>query len=167
LDSLISIAYQIQEFSKSSREGFWPDKVRKNAGEQSAVQVFADFAFFCGDSIRVHRFFRGSTLRLRVSAVHLNPGFKPIEFERFRKQAGLNSSTLTPKQWIGAPSPVASRHPLPSDGRGIILRIVFPGYSFLASPARTSSPGLKSFALSGLRFGFASIRGIRVKNLYV
>jgi hypothetical protein len=74
--------------------------VRKNAGEQSAVQVFADFAFFCGDSICVHRFFRGSTLRLRVSAVHLNPGFKPIEFERFRKQAGLNSSTLTPKQRI-------------------------------------------------------------------
>jgi hypothetical protein len=65
LDSLISIAYQIQEFSKSSREGFWPDKVRKNAGEQSAVQVFADLAFFCGDSIRVHRFF---SVQLCVSA---------------------------------------------------------------------------------------------------
>ena len=26
--------------------------------------------------------------------------FKPIEFDGFRKQAGLNSFTLTPKQWI-------------------------------------------------------------------
>lgn len=29
-----------------------------------------------------------------------NPHFKPIEFDGFRKQAGLNSFTLTPKQWI-------------------------------------------------------------------
>jgi len=29
-----------------------------------------------------------------------NPGFKPVEFDGFRKQAGLNSFTLTPKQWI-------------------------------------------------------------------
>lgn len=32
---------------------------------------------------------------------HLNnPVFKPVEFDGFRKQAGLNSFTLTPKQWI-------------------------------------------------------------------
>lgn len=32
---------------------------------------------------------------------HLNnPGFNPIEFDGFRKQAGLNSFTLTAKQWI-------------------------------------------------------------------
>jgi hypothetical protein len=32
---------------------------------------------------------------------HLNnPDFKPVEFDGFRKQAGLNSFTLTPKQWI-------------------------------------------------------------------
>jgi hypothetical protein len=32
---------------------------------------------------------------------HLNnPNFKPIEFDGFRKQAGLNSFVLTPKQWI-------------------------------------------------------------------
>lgn len=32
---------------------------------------------------------------------HLNnPGFKPVEFDGFRMQAGLNSFTLTPKQWI-------------------------------------------------------------------
>lgn len=29
-----------------------------------------------------------------------NPGFKPVEFDGFRKQAGLNSFTLSPKQWI-------------------------------------------------------------------
>lgn len=32
---------------------------------------------------------------------HLNnPGFNPVEFDGFRIQAGLNSFTLTPKQWI-------------------------------------------------------------------
>ncbi len=29
-----------------------------------------------------------------------NPQFKPVEFDGFKKQAGLNSFTLTPKQWI-------------------------------------------------------------------
>lgn len=29
-----------------------------------------------------------------------NPGFKPVEFDGIRMQAGLNSFTLTPKQWI-------------------------------------------------------------------
>jgi len=30
-----------------------------------------------------------------------NPAFNPIEFDGFRKQAGLNSFVLTAKQWIG------------------------------------------------------------------
>lgn len=29
-----------------------------------------------------------------------NPNFKPVEFDGLRIQAGLNSFTLTPKQWI-------------------------------------------------------------------
>lgn len=29
-----------------------------------------------------------------------NPNFKPLEFEEFKKQAGLNSFVLTPKRWI-------------------------------------------------------------------
>jgi hypothetical protein len=29
-----------------------------------------------------------------------NPGFKPIEFDGFKKQAGLNSFSLTAKRWI-------------------------------------------------------------------
>ncbi len=31
-----------------------------------------------------------------------NPDFKPVEFDRFRKEAGLNSFNLTPKKWIKA-----------------------------------------------------------------
>ena len=29
-----------------------------------------------------------------------NPNFKPVEFDGFRKQAGLNTFVLTPKRWI-------------------------------------------------------------------
>ncbi len=35
-----------------------------------------------------------------------NPDFKPVEFERFRKEAGLNSFTLSPKKWIEATNAV-------------------------------------------------------------
>ena len=31
-----------------------------------------------------------------------NAGFKPVEFDGFKKEAGLNSFTLTPKQWIAS-----------------------------------------------------------------
>jgi hypothetical protein len=31
-----------------------------------------------------------------------NPGFKGLEFETFKKQAGLNSFSLTPRKWIEA-----------------------------------------------------------------
>jgi hypothetical protein len=31
-----------------------------------------------------------------------NPDFKPLEFDRFRSQAGLNSFSLSPKKWIEA-----------------------------------------------------------------
>ncbi len=31
-----------------------------------------------------------------------NPNFKPVEFDGFRKQAGLNSFVMTPKKWIEA-----------------------------------------------------------------
>ena len=33
-----------------------------------------------------------------------NPFFKPLEFEEFRKQAGLNAFTLSPQKWINATS---------------------------------------------------------------
>ncbi len=31
-----------------------------------------------------------------------NPGFKPIEFDRFKTEAGLNAFTLSPQKWIDA-----------------------------------------------------------------
>ena len=31
-----------------------------------------------------------------------NPSFKPLEFEGFRKQAGANAFTMSPKKWIEA-----------------------------------------------------------------
>ena len=35
-----------------------------------------------------------------------NPNFKPVEFDGFKKEAGLNSFTLTPKQWIASTAAV-------------------------------------------------------------
>ena len=35
-----------------------------------------------------------------------NPNFKPLEFEGFRKQAGLNSFVMTPKKWIESTSAI-------------------------------------------------------------
>lgn len=35
-----------------------------------------------------------------------NPDFKPVEFDGFRKEAGLNSFVLTPKKWIEATSAI-------------------------------------------------------------
>ena len=31
-----------------------------------------------------------------------NPDFKPVEFDGFRKESGLNSFTMSPKKWIGS-----------------------------------------------------------------
>jgi hypothetical protein len=31
-----------------------------------------------------------------------NPSFKPLEFERFKSEAGLNTFALSPKKWIDA-----------------------------------------------------------------
>jgi hypothetical protein len=31
-----------------------------------------------------------------------NPGFKPLEFEEFRRHAGLNAYTLSPQKWAAA-----------------------------------------------------------------
>ena len=51
----------------------------------------------------------GNWMRNRMTLEYLglwerlyNPDFNPIEFEGFRKQAGLNAFTLSPKRWIEA-----------------------------------------------------------------
>lgn len=51
----------------------------------------------------------GSWMRNRNTIEYLgiweslyNPGFKPHEFEGFKKQAGLNAFTLSPQKWINA-----------------------------------------------------------------
>ena len=38
-----------------------------------------------------------------------NPAFKPVEFDGFKQQAGLNSFTLTPKQWIEATAAIPDK----------------------------------------------------------
>jgi len=49
-----------------------------------------------------------------------NPDFKGIEFETFRKQAGLNSFSLTPRKWIEATGAII-RQGLPQPERLIKL----------------------------------------------
>ena len=39
-----------------------------------------------------------------------NPGFNPVEFDGIKMQAGLNSFTLTPKQWIERTGAVGLTH---------------------------------------------------------
>ena len=39
-----------------------------------------------------------------------NPGFNPVEFDGIRMQAGLNSFTLTPKQWIERTGAIGNNH---------------------------------------------------------
>jgi len=46
-----------------------------------------------------------------------NPAFKPVEFERFRGQAGLNSFSLSPKKWIEATGAIGL-HARPGRGGG-------------------------------------------------
>jgi len=66
-----------------------------------------DIAKFKGSERAAHII--GNWLRNRNTVEFLgiweqlnNPDFKVLEFEDFKKQAGLNSFTLTPKQWIGS-----------------------------------------------------------------
>ena len=44
-----------------------------------------------------------------------NPDFKPLEFEGFRKQAGANAFTMSPKKWIEATGAIGivSKPPCP------------------------------------------------------
>jgi hypothetical protein len=39
---------------------------------------------------------------LGIWEILYNPGFKPLEFEGFKKEAGLNAFTMSPQKWIEA-----------------------------------------------------------------
>jgi hypothetical protein len=57
-----------------------------------------------GDDVLIYSWMRNrNTLELIGiwEQIH-NPDFKGLEFETFRKQAGLNSFSLTPRKWIEA-----------------------------------------------------------------
>ena len=61
-----------------------------------------------------------------------NPDFKPIEFDRFRMEAGLNAFTLSPQKWINA-----------TGARGIISRSgksQFGAYTGGTSSVRKANP---------------------------
>ena len=61
-----------------------------------------------------------------------NPDFKPLEFEGFRKQAGANAFTMSPRKWIDATNAIGivsksdvTVVPMPI----VILRcLLLPGY---------------------------------------
>jgi len=43
-----------------------------------------------------------TAIPLNIWETLYNPNFKPIEFDRFRNEAGLNAFTLSPQKWIDA-----------------------------------------------------------------
>lgn len=48
---------------------------------------------------------------------HHSLAFNPVEFDGIRKQAGLNSFTLTPKQWIERTGAIQQMKLLTADDR--------------------------------------------------
>ncbi len=72
-----------------------------------------------------------------------NPNFKPLEFEGFKKEAGLNAFTMSPQKWISSTSAVG----------------------FISKSGRFGGLMLKEISLSNLRVGFQlSLNFILLKN---
>jgi hypothetical protein len=72
-------------------------------GEADYISL-TDMAEKFGDDVLIYSWMRNrNTLELIGiwEQIH-NPDFKGLEFETFRKQAGLNSFSLTPRKWIEA-----------------------------------------------------------------
>jgi len=63
-----------------------------------------DMAKRFGDDVLIYQWMRNrNTVEfLGIWEQIHNPSFKGIEFETFKKQAGMNSFSLTPKKWIEA-----------------------------------------------------------------
>ena len=63
-----------------------------------------DMAKKFGDDVLIYSWMRNRNTLEFIGIweqIH-NPGFKGLEFETFRNQAGLNSFSLTPRKWIEA-----------------------------------------------------------------
>lgn len=63
-----------------------------------------DMAKKFGDDVLIYQWMRNrNTVEfLGIWEQIHNPSFKGLEFETFKKQAGMNNFSLTPKKWIGA-----------------------------------------------------------------
>jgi len=64
-----------------------------------------------GDDTLIYSWMRNrNTLEfLGIWEIMNNPNFKGIEFDTFKKQAGLNSFSLTPRKWIEATDAIGIR----------------------------------------------------------
>ena len=58
-----------------------------------------------------------------------NPLFKPLEFERFRNQAGLNRFSLSPRKWIDATGAIGIYAKSGRNGGTYAHRDIAPGQS--------------------------------------
>ncbi len=71
--------------------------------EQDYISLTDMLRHFGDDSILYNWLRNRNTIEfLGIWEQLYNPDFKPIEFDRFKSQAGLNSFTLSPKKWIEA-----------------------------------------------------------------
>jgi hypothetical protein len=73
-------------------------KVLRNLAEISDAKTlqFFESAAVIANWIRN----RNTPEYLGIWEILYNPGFKPLEFEEFRKKAGLNAFTLSPQKWV-------------------------------------------------------------------
>lgn len=71
--------------------------------EQDYISLTDMLRHFGDDSILYNWLRNRNTIEfLGIWEQLYNPNFKPIEFDRFKSQAGLNSFALSPKKWIEA-----------------------------------------------------------------
>ena len=69
--------------------------------EQDYISLTDMLRHFGDESILYNWLRNRNTIEFLGIWEHLyNPDFKPLEFDRFKNQAGLNSFALSPKKWI-------------------------------------------------------------------
>ena len=59
-----------------------------------------------------------------VKDIAINPNFNPLEFEGFRKEAGLNAFTLSPTRWIEVTNAIGINAVLINDGVPQVERLI-------------------------------------------